>query len=137
MTVELQMLVLSCLLSVLLAMPPLVALILERGLGYAAGNRDQGVELPVWGERAVRAQMNLLANLPAFAGLVLTAQVVGVSNAATVWGAQLFFWARLAHALIYIAGIPYVRALAFIASLFGLFDIAGELFKVWSAAPGA
>ena len=70
MTVELQMLVYASLLSIVLAFPPLLALILDRGLAYAAGNRDEGVELPVWGERAQRAQWNLLANLPAFAALV-------------------------------------------------------------------
>lgn len=63
--------------------------------------------------------------------------LVGVSNETTAWGAQLFFWARLAHAGIYIAGIPYVRAIAFAASLIGMFDIARELLGAWSVAPPA
>jgi uncharacterized MAPEG superfamily protein len=29
--------------------------------------------------------------------------------------AQVFFWARLAHALVFYAGIPFVRTLAFTA----------------------
>ncbi len=128
MTIELQMLVLVSLLSVALAFPPLIALVLHRGLRYAAGNRDERLSLPPWGARAERAQWNLIANLPAFAVLVLVATVLGVSNEATAWGAQLFFWARLAHAVIYIAGVPYVRAVAFVASLSGMFDIAAEVF---------
>lgn len=127
MTVELQMLVYASLLSVVLAFPPLVALMLEKGFHYAGGNRDGDNEIAGWGGRAQRAQANVLANLPAFAALVLAAAVAGVSNESTVWGAQLFFWARVAHAVIYIAGIPYLRAVAFVASLSGLFDIARAL----------
>ena len=135
MNAELQMLVLASLLSVALAFPPLIALVLHRGLSYAGGNRDEGLSLPPWGARAERAQWNLLANLPAFAALVLVATAAGISNETTAWGAQLFFWARLAHAIIYIAGIPYVRAIAFIASLSGMFDIAREVFSGWSTLP--
>ncbi len=129
MTVELQMLVYVSLLSVVLAFPPLLASILAGGLRYAGGNRDEAIEMPAWGGRAVRAQLNLLANLPAFAALVLVAAVAGVSTEETAFGAQLFFWARVAHAGIYIAGIPWVRALAFIAGLSGMFDIAAAVLR--------
>jgi len=36
--------------------------------------------------------------------------------------------------VIYIAGIPYIRAIAFGVSLGGLFAIAGELLSAWSVA---
>ena len=127
MTVELQMLVYASLLSVALALPPLLATIQAGGLSYAGGNRDEAIEMPAWGGRAARAQMNLLANLPAFAALVLVASVAGVSNDETAFGAQLFFWARAAHAVIYVAGVPWVRAVAFVASLGGMFGIAAEV----------
>ena len=134
MTIELQMLVLASLLSVALAFPPLIGLILHRGFSYASGNRDESLSLPPWADRAERAQRNLLANLPAFAALVLVAAVAGISNEATASGAQLFFWARLAHAVAYTAGIPYLRSAAFIASLVGLIRIAQE---IWSTIPPA
>ena len=138
MTTELQMLVLASLLSVVLAFPPLVALVFHRGLAYAAGNRDEDLALPTWGIRAERAQKNLLANLPAFGALVLVAAVSDISNEATVWGAQLFFWGRVAHAIAYVAGIPYLRTVAFAASFGGMFGLAREIFGAWSATmPGA
>ena len=133
MTTELGMLVLTALLSILLAFPPLIAVITTQGFVYGLGNRELGGEaLPEWGKRAERAHLNLLANLPAFAALVLVAGLAGVSNEVTEIGAQQFFWARVAHALIYIAGIPYIRAIAFGVSLGGLFAIAGELLSAWS-----
>lgn len=127
MTPELEALVLVSLFSVVLAFVPLVALIAEQGLAYAAGNRDEGRPLPAWGDRAQRAQWNLIANLPAFAAIVLVAAVAGVSNESTVFGAQLFLWARVAHAVIYIVGIPYLRAVAFAASLVGMLEIVRAL----------
>lgn len=47
---------------------------------------------------------------------------------ATALGAMLFFWGRVAHAVVYVAGIPYLRTAAFGVSLLGLVRIAGELF---------
>jgi uncharacterized MAPEG superfamily protein len=35
-------------------------------------------------------------------------------------GAQLFFWARLAYAFVYIAGIPWVRTAVWLVSVIGL-----------------
>jgi uncharacterized MAPEG superfamily protein len=35
-------------------------------------------------------------------------------------GAQLFFWGRLAHGVIYIAGIPWARTAAWTVSILGL-----------------
>ena len=62
----------------------------------------------------------MVENLPAFAALVLIAYVTGVDAAA---GAAMFFYARLAHAVVYIAGIPYLRTLAFVVSWIGMLII--------------
>ncbi|MDG2048554.1 MAG: MAPEG family protein [Myxococcota bacterium] len=89
MTTELGMLVLTALLSILLAFPPLIAVISTQGFRYGLGNRELGSEaLPEWGKRAERAHLNLLANLPAFAVVVLVAGLAGVSNEVTEIGAQ-------------------------------------------------
>jgi uncharacterized MAPEG superfamily protein len=42
-----------------------------------------------------------------------------VSNEWTVLGAQLFFYSRVAHAVIYLAGLPMVRPLAYFIGLAG------------------
>jgi uncharacterized MAPEG superfamily protein len=43
-------------------------------------------------------------------------------------GATIFFWARLAHAVIYLAGVPWVRTLAWTVSAIGLVMIASQLW---------
>ena len=127
MSTDLTMLVYTAILTFVLAFPPVIALILARGLFFAAGNRDEPYELPVWAERAGRAHRNLLENLPIFAALVLVAHAAGASNESTAFGATLFFWSRVAHAIIYIAGIPWLRLAAFGVSLIGLLRITREI----------
>ena len=55
-----------------------------------------------------------------FAILVLVAKATGKANDMTALGAELFFWGRLVHALIYLAGIPWLRTGAWAVSMVGL-----------------
>ena len=82
---------------------------LQVGLPMLAGNRDPVPAFTGWAGRAQRAHLNMLESLVLFAALVLVAVAVGKTNSMTLLGAQLFFWARLAYALIYLAGIPWLR----------------------------
>jgi uncharacterized MAPEG superfamily protein len=50
---------------------------------------------------------------------VLVAAVAGVSSPMTVLGAQLFFFSRVAHAGLYLLGVPLVRPLAWGVGLAG------------------
>jgi uncharacterized MAPEG superfamily protein len=58
---------------------------------------------------------------------VLIAQVAGKTNATTLLGAELFFWGRVAHWLIYLAGIPWLRTLAWVVSIVGMLLIFLQL----------
>ena len=91
------------------------------GMAWALGNRSGPLDLPEWAARAQRAHANLVENLAAFAILVLVAQVSGKANAWTALGAQIFFWARVAHVAVYTAGITGVRTVVF------FIGTAGEL----------
>jgi uncharacterized MAPEG superfamily protein len=127
MTTDLAMLTYTALLTVLLAFPGVTAIILEKGLPVAAGNRDETIDLSAWADRANRAHRNLLESLPVFAALVLVANVAGVANETTALGATIFFWSRVVHAVVYIAGVPWARTAAFAGSVIGLFMILFEI----------
>jgi uncharacterized MAPEG superfamily protein len=73
-----------------------------------------------WAGRADRAHRNMTHSLLLFAILVLVAQIAGKLDATTALGAQLFFWARLAYAVVYIAGIPWLRTAVWAVSVIGL-----------------
>ncbi|MEA2847753.1 MAG: hypothetical protein QOG78_3034 [Rhodospirillaceae bacterium] len=97
------------------------------GLPALAGNREGLPEIVGWGGRARRAHLNMLENLVLFSALVLIAAVAGKANATTAMGAMIFFWARLAYALIYLIGIPWLRTLAWFVSVIGMVMIAWVL----------
>ncbi len=120
MTVDLWMLVFSALLCALIPNISVVGLSrLPGGLAWGFGNRDTAFAVPSWIERTRRAHANLVENLPVFACLVLVAHASGKADATTALGAQIFFVARVAHAAIYVIGIPVLRTLAFLVSVVG------------------
>ena len=101
---------------------------LQVGLPALAGNREGLPPCTGWAGRAQRAHHNMLENLVLFAALVLIAVISNKTNATTVLGAQLFFWARAAYALVYLAGIPWLRTLVWLVSVVGLALIFCQLF---------
>jgi uncharacterized MAPEG superfamily protein len=96
-------------------------------LPVLAGNRETPVEGKGWLGRAQRAHRNILESLALFAILVLVAHVSGKANAATATGAAIYFWARVAYAAIYMAGVTWVRSLVFAISMVGLVVILLQL----------
>jgi uncharacterized MAPEG superfamily protein len=100
---------------------------LQVGLPKLAGNREGLPAFTGWAGRAQRAHYNMLESLVLFAALVLIAVVSNRTNAATLLGAQLFFWARLAYALIYLIGVPWLRTGVWFVSVIGLAVIFFQL----------
>ena len=97
------------------------------GLPVLAGNREGLGELTGAAGRAKRAHLNMIENMVLFTALVLIAAVSGKANATTAMGAMIFFWARVAHAIIYVAGLPWLRTLAWAVSVIGMVMIAVQL----------
>ena len=127
MTPELFYLVWSAALTVVLAVIAVSGAQLQVGLPTLAGNRENMPEITGWAGRAQRAHRNMLESLVLFAILVLTAKAAGISNAMTLLGAQLFFWGRVAHGVIYVVGIPWARTVAWVVSMIGLLLIFWQL----------
>ena len=120
MSTDLVMLAWSAALCVVLFLPYVIARSMVWGLADPVGYPKNPPPLPDWAERARRAHMNMVENLAPFAALVLVAQASGRVSTATAMGATLFFWSRLAHAIVFIAGIPWLRTLAFLGGVIGM-----------------
>jgi uncharacterized MAPEG superfamily protein len=129
MTPEIYYLIWSAALTLVLVVIAATGAQLPVGLPTLAGNRDGLPEMTGWAGRAERAHRNMLENLVLFAILVFAAKAVGISNATTILGAQLFFWGRVAHAVLYIAGIPWARTAAWGVSIVGLILIFWQLIR--------
>ena len=100
---------------------------MQVGLATLAGNRDNMPPLAGWAGRARRAHLNMIENMVLFVALVFLVIAAGKSNQMTVLGAELFFWGRLAYALIYLAGFPWLRTLAWVVSVVGMVLMAIQL----------
>jgi uncharacterized MAPEG superfamily protein len=126
-TPELYALTLISTATALMWVPYVLARLKTRGL-VAIANVDPGVPPdPPWAERARRAHANAVENLVVFAPLVLVGAAVGVSTPATVLASQVYVAARLAHYALFMAGIPFVRTLAYFIGVVATLVIAGAL----------
>jgi uncharacterized MAPEG superfamily protein len=130
MTTDLMMLVWSAVLCLVLPFVYLTGRVArEGGLTWGLGNRETPFAVPPWVGRAQRGHANLVENLPAFIILVLAAHVTGRANATTALGATLFFWGRVAHAIVYTAGIVYLRTAVFTVAAVGEVLILTQLLR--------
>ena len=125
---ELQLLVWSAGLALVQMLIAVIGAQTQLGLPMLAGNREDLPRVTGWAGRAQRAHMNLLESLAVFAIVVLVAHAANRLNDTTSLGAQLFFWGRVAYALVYVAGIPWVRTLTWAVSIAGIVLIFTQLF---------
>jgi uncharacterized MAPEG superfamily protein len=121
MPTELRMLILSIVLGLIHIVLSSHAASLQRGYRWSAGPRDEHLA-PLQGAagRIDRALRNFLETFPLFAAAVIVAHLLGRHNWMTVWGSQLYFWARLAYVPLYVLGVPVVRSLVWNVSFAGI-----------------
>jgi len=111
---ELQWLTWTVILTGILWVPYILDRILVRGLMGAMANPSPGDEpQSPWAQRLQKAHYNAVENLVIFATLVLTLQALHHSTESTVLACAVYFWARLAHAVVFMLGIPVLRTLSF------------------------
>jgi uncharacterized MAPEG superfamily protein len=120
MSLELKLLVWSVALAFAQCLVAVVGAMLQVGLPTLAGNREGLPPITGWAGRAERAHRNMLQSLVLFTALVLAAQVANKLDATTALGAQLFFWARVAYAAVYVIGLPWIRTGVWAVSILGL-----------------
>jgi uncharacterized MAPEG superfamily protein len=130
MTTDLTYLAYTAILTGVLWIPYVVAQVVTNGLLAPANYSDPTPRpLPLWGKRADRALMNAVEVFAPFAALVIIAQLAGKANSMTAMWTMVFFWARLAHAVVYLLGVPYIRTLLFTVGFVAVAGIAWEVLQ--------
>ncbi len=114
MTKELMWLTLTVILTGVLWVPYVLDRCIVRGLMGAMANpsRTDKPQSP-WAQRLYFAHSNAVENLVVFAALVLILNAQGHSTKSTAIACAVYFWARLAHVIVYALGVPVLRTLAF------------------------
>ena len=115
MTHDLWMLLCLAVWTELLTLPPLYARAsVPGGIRRIFYNRDTELAgVAPWGGRAIRAHSNMADNLAIYAAVIGIAHIAGAANAVTAMAATVIVVARVLHAAVYIAGIPYLRTAVF------------------------
>jgi uncharacterized MAPEG superfamily protein len=95
-----------------------------------AGNRDDLPPPTTFQARTKRLVDNHREGLTLFAPLILVAALAHISNSWTVLGAQLFFYSRVIHAVLYVMGVPWVRALAWGVGMVGTIMVLVTILRI-------
>ncbi len=114
MSKELMWLTLTVILTGVLWIPYILDRIMVRGLMGAMANPSRNdPPQSAWAQRLYFAHTNAVENLMIFAPLVLILEAQGHSTMSTALACAVYFWARLAHVIVYTLGVPVLRTLAF------------------------
>jgi len=131
MTRELFWLTLTVILTGLLWVPYTINRSQVRGLTGAMANPSRGDKPHApWATRLMFAHDNAVENLVIFAPLVLILNALDYSTTWTALAAAVFFWARLAHVIVYAVGIPVFRTAAFTVGFLAQVVLVLGIFKV-------
>jgi len=115
MTRELFWLTATVALTGLLWIPYILDRCRVRGLMGAMDNPKPGdTPQAPWATRLYFAHTNAVENLIIFAPLVLILDAINADSRVTAIACATYFWARLAHAIVYTLGVPVLRTLAFL-----------------------
>ena len=115
MSPELKYLAFTAMLTAALWIPYIVSQVMTNGFLTAENYTDPTPRsVPNWGKRAHRTYLNAVETFAPFAALVILLQLTGKATPMTTFWTMSFFWLRVAHAVVFLAGIPYIRTLIFV-----------------------
>ncbi len=127
MKTELLYLVLTTTLTGLIWIPYIIDRVALWGLTTAVGYPENPKPQSPWARRMMAAHENAVENLVVFAGLVLAAHALGISNSATAAACVVYFWARVVHLAAYTFAVPWVRTLAFAVGFLAYMTLAWQI----------
>ena len=127
MSVPLTMLLWSSILMFVLLLIPAAIAIHRNGPLAQAGARDDLPEPSEFMKRANRLNANIRENMILFTALVVVTGFSGVTNENIDLGAMIFFYARVLHAVIYLAGWPMIRPVVWTVSVVGMGMMAAAM----------
>jgi uncharacterized MAPEG superfamily protein len=131
MTRELFWLTLTVILTGLLWMPYMLNRWQVRGIAGTMANPSRNDKPHAeWATRLMFAHDNAVENLVIFAPLVLILAEIDYSSKWTALACAVYFWARLAHLIVYTLGLPVFRSLAFTVGFLAQAVLALAIFKV-------
>jgi len=130
MSADLKYLAYTAMLTAALWIPYVVCQVMSNGFLTPPDYVDPTPRpVPLWGKRADRTYINAVEVFAPFAALVIVIHLTGKANSMTAFWAMSFFWLRVAHAIVYLLAIPYIRTLIFTLGFVCVAGLFWELVK--------
>lgn len=128
---ELYWLAWTLLVTALLYFPYVLNRFARRGFAGLVGNPSPDDKpLAAWAQRAQRAHANAIENLAVFAPAALAVIAIHREDSLTAIACAVYFVSRTVHYVVYTAGIPVVRTLAFFGGWGATLVLIGRLLGV-------
>ena len=130
MSADLKYLAYTAMLTAALWIPYVVCQVMSNGFLTPPNYVDPTPRpVPLWGKRADRTYINAVEVFAPFAALVIVIHLTGKANSMTAFWAMSFFWLRVAHAIVYLLAVPYIRTLIFTLGFVCVAGLFWELVK--------
>ena len=78
---------------------------------------------------ATVSYLNAVETFAPFAALVVLIQLAGKNDSMTAFWTMSYFWLRVAHAVVYLAAIPFIRTIVFVLGYVCVIGLFVELMK--------
>ncbi len=129
---ELYWTILTALLTSVMWLPHILQRIIEMKpyRAFRDPRHDEPTMAP-FAQRAIRAHTNAVENLVVFGFLAVSVHISGMGNTLTVLAAQVYFFARAAHFIIYVAAVPWLRTPIYLVSWACQIVLGGRLLNWW------
>ena len=128
MPVEIQYLVCTVALLVVIILIDAVAGVLRMGPITALGNRDNVAPAEGWAARVKRCEANQVVSLVLFTPLVLATVLLKQTDNWSSLGSTIYLYARVGFAACYLIGIPYLRTLCWLGGMVGIALVGYSLY---------
>ena len=122
-------LALSGILTILLWTPYILSRMFTWGLPAFLNSYPKEIPIqPEWAKRAQRVHLNMVETMPAFIAVVIAAGYISPTdsvNDVAFWS-QVFFYARIIHAVLFSFAVPYLRTPSYLVSWFAIIMIGSQ-----------
>lgn len=123
-------LTLTVLLTGLMWVPYILNRLAEQSPVYALRDPQGNTHTNVgWAERMIRAHQNSVENLVLFAPLVIMLQMSSLTDELTALACMVYFYARLAHFIVFSFGMPWLRIPVFAVGFSAVIVLVSRLLQ--------
>ena len=130
MSPELKYLALTALLTASLWIPYVVAQVVTNGpLKPANSCRSDAAPAAALGSAREPPLHQCSETFAPFAAIVILVQLAGKNDSMTAFWTMSYFWLRLAHAIVFLVAIPYIRTIIFVLGYVCIIGLFVELMK--------